>query len=129
MRRFKSFPIAGLALLALAACNQTAPAADTSEPQAPATNVTVWPASLNVLGDGYPKAGDVCRRIGESMATVDFLDDSAVLVGCPTNEPDAIAAVGGRQVGAVDGITLISVPQGDANVGMPAAPAEGTPAQ
>ena len=121
--------MAGLALLALAACNKPAPAADTSEPQAPATTVTVWPASLNVLGDGYPRSGDVCRRIGESMATTDFLDDSAILVGCPTNEPEAIAAAGGRQVGAVDGITLISVPQGDANVGMPAAPAEGTPAQ
>ena len=121
--------MAGLAMLALAACNKPAPAADTSEPQAPATTVTVWPASLNVLGDGYPKSGDVCRRIGESMATTDFLDDSAILIGCPTSEPQAIAAVGGRQVGAVDGITLISVPQGDANVGLPAAPAEGTPAQ
>lgn len=128
MRSPSSLVSCGLAALALVACGQPQ-AADTSEPEAPATTATAWPASLNVLGDGYPKAGDLCRRIGESMVTTDFLDDSAVLVGCPTNEPEAIAAVGGRQVGAVDGITLISVPQGDANVGMPAAPAEGTPAQ
>jgi hypothetical protein len=122
MRGFKALPFAGVALL-LAACNRQPPPADTSEPQAPASTATAWPASLNVLGDGYPRPGDVCRRIGESMATVDFLDDSADLVGCPGNDPEAIAAIPGKQVAIVDGITLLSVPTGDANAGMAAATA------
>jgi hypothetical protein len=118
-----------LGTLALAACGKAptaAPtptaAADTSEPVAPATEVTVWPASLNVFGDGYPNAGDPCRRVGESAATIDFLDDSAILVGCigdaATESAAAIIAAGGKAVGRVDGVTLISIPQGDANVGM-----------
>jgi hypothetical protein len=128
MAGFKRLAMAGLAVLGLAACQKAAPAADTSEPEAPATTATIWPASLNVLGDGYPAAGDICRRIGESLATADLLDDSAILVGCPTNEPEAIAAIGGRQISAVDGITLISVPTGDANAGMAAQPSPGSPA-
>lgn len=75
----------------------------------------VWPESLNVIGDGYPNIGDACRRIGESAATSDFLDDAADLVGCP-GKPDDGAATAiavesrGRVVGEVDGVTLLSVP-------------------
>jgi hypothetical protein len=113
--------------VSLVACSKAPPsartaAADTSEPVAPATEATIWPASLTVFGDGYPNAGDPCRRVGESAATIDFLDDSAILVGCvgdATTEPAAvIIAAGGKAVGSVDGVTLISIPQGDANVGM-----------
>ncbi len=113
--------------VSLVACSKAPPsaptaAADTSEPVAPATEATIWPSSLNVFGDGYPNAGDPCRRIGESAATIDFLDDSAILVGCigdAAKEPAAaIIAAGGKAVGSVDGVTLISIPQGDANVGL-----------
>ncbi|MFN5779021.1 MAG: hypothetical protein ACK44O_06035, partial [Novosphingobium sp.] len=76
-----------------------------------------------VVGDGYPARGAPCRRLGESAATVDWLDDSAVLVGCPSRE-DA-RALGGKLVGVIEGITLVSVPMGDANVGM----AEAAPMQ
>jgi hypothetical protein len=95
---------------------------DTSEPQAPAETVFVWPSAFRVMGDGYPKAGDPCRRLGESAATVDYLDDSAILVGCPGKAEEAataaLVAAGGKVVGAADGVTIISIPQGDANAGM-----------
>jgi hypothetical protein len=116
--------LAGVSLVACGKATPSAPtaAADTSEPAAPATEATIWPASLNVFGDGYPNAGDPCRRVGESAATIDLLDDSAILVGCfgdaATASAAAIIAAGGKAVGSVDGVTLISIPQGDANVGM-----------
>lgn len=87
------------ALALLAACSA-------AEPPAAAD---VWPASLKVVGDGYPKSGDRCRRIGESAATVDLLDDRADLAGC-RDAKDA-AALGGKVVATVDGVTLVSVPR------------------
>jgi hypothetical protein len=74
-------------------------------------NAVTWPSSLKVLPGGYPMAGDACRRIGETQATADYLDDSATLVGCP----DATSAerLPGRVVGYVGGITLLSIPNGD----------------
>lgn len=72
-----------------------------------ATDAFVWPASLTVVGDGFPANGAACRRIGESAATIDMLDDSAALVGCPSRE-DA-DKLGGRFLGTVDGVFLISV--------------------
>lgn len=118
-----------LLCVALAACNPatTAPAKpesqqDTSEPQAPAQSAFVWTSAFNVMGDGYPKPGDPCRRLGESAATVNYLDDSAILVGCPGKAEEAasaaLVAAGGKVVGAADGVTMISIPQGDANAGM-----------
>lgn len=67
-----------------------------------------WPASLMVFGDGFPNPGDPCRRIGESQATVNFLDHTATLAGCHS-AADA-ARLGGRIVGTVDGVTLVSIP-------------------
>lgn len=67
-----------------------------------------WPASLKVMGDGFPNSGDACRRIGESPATVNYLDHTATLAGC-LSAADA-ATLGGRIVGTVDGVTLVSIP-------------------
>jgi len=73
-----------------------------------------WPASLVTVGDGYPVPGALCRHVGESAATSDFLDDSATPVGCPGRPGDpaatAITTIAGKVVGEVDGVTLISVP-------------------
>jgi hypothetical protein len=87
--------------------------AGTGEPAAATTDGTgafAWPASLTVVGDGFPAPGNPCRRIGETAATIDLLDDSAALVGCPTRE-DA-DKLGGRFLKTVDGVVLISVPNG-----------------
>jgi hypothetical protein len=75
----------------------------------------VWPASLAAFGDGYPSAGDVCRRLGESPATSAYLDHMATLVGCPGDRgSDSARAIErdlhGRVVGEAHGVTLISVP-------------------
>lgn len=93
-----------------------APAAPTP-PTAPAASVaTAWPSSLVVVGDGYPNAGDPCRRIGESADTADLLDDAADLVGCPggAQAPAVLALVeghGGRVVKQYEDVTLVSVPR------------------
>jgi hypothetical protein len=120
--------IIGLGLLTLAsalALSGCQKAEDDSS--APNTDVTAteWPASLNVVGDGFPNPGDACRIIGETEATVNYLDDSATLAGCLS--ADAAAKLGGKVVATVDGVTLVSVPasatksgdgdgQGDAKV-------------
>ena len=99
--------IAASGSLALAACGSgetETPAEVTAADAAPA-----FPADLVQVGDGYPESGDPCVRVGESEATVDFLDDSADLVACPTRE-DA-AALGGRNVGVIDSYHLVSVPR------------------
>lgn len=75
-----------------------------------------FPPSLSPFGDGYPIAGDPCRQLGESDAVIDMLDDSSVLVGCPT-EADA-QAIDGALVATIDGVSIVSVPMGDANQGM-----------
>ena len=120
------------ATLMLAACGSGAKAPDAAEvtdaaeatdAAAPALPPAI-PASLAPFGEGYPDAGDPCRRLGESPATANWLDDSAILVGCPTAE--SAAAVGGRVVEYVGGVAIVSIPTGDANAGLPAGqPADG----
>lgn len=84
------------AVALLAACVQDNPAA-------------AWPESLRPFGDGFPKAGDQCRRVGETAATIDYLDHTSILVGCPTAAQ--AEALGGQVVGRVDGFTLVSLPR------------------
>lgn len=100
--------LATLAIVSLPACGSGSP--DTKKP----AGEFAWPASLVPVGDGYPALGAPCRRVGESAATSDFLDDSATLVGCPGRPDDpaatAITTIAGEVVGEVDGVTLISVP-------------------
>lgn len=101
-----------VAALALSGCQK---AADKSEAPADVTVSSAWPESLNVVGDGFPKAGDACRIIGESSATSNYLDDSATLAGCLST--DDAAKLGGKVVATVDGVTLVSVPAGTAKSG------------
>ncbi|HSM53297.1 MAG TPA: hypothetical protein VK839_03870 [Erythrobacter sp.] len=117
--------IAGAAMLSLAACGGS-----NDEPDATTEEVATIPESLAPFGDGYPNPGAPCRRLGESAATSNYLDDGAMLVGCPSEA--AAEALGGKIVGNVEGVRLVSVPMGDANAGMPApveAPATQPPKQ
>lgn len=128
MRAIAHSAVLSVAVIAsLAACQKPAdPAPATPAPAAnAAAAASAWPASLVVVGDGFPNPGDPCRRIGESAATANFLDDSAALAGCLS--ADDAAALGGTVVATVDGVTLVSVPgraavpgdgdgQGDAKV-------------
>lgn len=125
MRRLSSPSgvITAVAFALLAGCAQAdqdkaAPAEDaaptataSSAPAASPASPFVWPTSLRVIDDGYPDAGAPCRRIGETAATVDYLDDSADLVGCPAGDTAAIAALDGRRLAEVDGVVLVSIPR------------------
>jgi hypothetical protein len=108
--------VAGAAALALSACG--ADATPSHAEQAVATTAVKIPESLAPFGDGYPKPGDPCRTLGESDATSNYLDDSARLVGCPSEE--AAEALGGQIVGNVEGIRLVSIATGNANAGLAA---------
>jgi len=104
MHLFGKFTVSALAAtLTLSSCVQR-PAAVAG----PAARPIPWPTTLTPLGDGYPAVGAPCRRVGESAATSDFLDHTALLVGCPT-QADAMH-LGGKVIATVDGITLVSVP-------------------
>lgn len=111
---------AGAAALAFSACGNGAS-------EAPADTVATDPAAASIpdslapFGDGYPNAGDACRRLGESAATSPYLDDSAILVGCP--DAESANAIGGRTLDTIDGVVLVSVAMGDANVGTADGPA------
>lgn len=104
---FQTGLISITATLILAACQHAANTSDThSERATPQT----WPASLTVVGNGFPNPGDACRKIGESAATVNYLDHTATLAGC-LYAGDA-EKLGGRVVANIDGVILVSVPDG-----------------
>ncbi len=102
-----------LLLVACQADPSNAPAAPETATASEAS--PTWPASLVVVGEGFPNSGDACRVIGESSATINFLDDSATLAGCL--DASAAAQLGGTTVGMVDGVTLVSVPRAAAAAG------------
>lgn len=112
----RSIIMAGVAALALSACGGSQASDESQADTASAEEVTAIPEALAPFGDGYPNPGDVCRRLGESEATSNFLDDSATLVGCPSEA--AAEALGGTVVGNIDGVRLVSIPMGDAHGGM-----------
>jgi hypothetical protein len=71
--------------------------------------------SLPVFGDGYPEAGDPCRRFGESAETIEFLDHTRDLVGCPeawSGREAYAASVNAEEVLRQDGWVLYSIPLG-----------------
>lgn len=109
--------VAVVVAFAVAACSK---APDSTPPvaapvgEAATTAAVTIPESLAPFGDGFPAAGDPCRRLGESPATVNYLDDSAMLIGCPSAE--AAAALPGTVVATIEGTTLVSISTGDALV-------------
>jgi hypothetical protein len=62
----------------------------------------------------YPETNDVCQVLGESTATEEYLDHSAILIGCPNNEVGAIRgrqSEGAKIVGRVNSWTLLQTPE------------------
>jgi len=82
----------------------------------PAPEPVVLPeTSLPFFGDGYPSAGDPCRNLGESAETIEYLDHTAVLVGCPETMEGLEAFVtetGANETFRQDGYIAYSIPTG-----------------
>lgn len=92
--------------LALAACQET-------PSETPVTGVTPPNDDLRFVG-GYRATDDDCQLTGETAFTVDFLDDAADLVSCPTGsdaEQSLVKTYVPRQMGESGGYTLYSVPR------------------
>lgn len=71
--------------------------------------------TLPFFGDGYRAEGDPCRRLGESADTVEYLDHTADLVGCPEDMENLgvfVTDTGATEVARQDGYVLYSVPSG-----------------
>ena len=80
----------------------------TPAPTLPAT-------SLPFFGDGYRADGDQCRRLGESPETIDYLDHTADLVGCPEDMENLgvfVTETGAIEMARQDGYVIYSVPSG-----------------
>lgn len=62
---------------------------------------------------GYRSDDDPCRVVGESAETVNFLDHTATLLGCPeaySGIAELLLSSGGKDVARLHGYVLISVP-------------------
>ena len=62
---------------------------------------------------GYRNPSDECQLVGESAFTVDFLDDAANLVACPTGSyamQTLMAETGSRIVTQTNSFTFFSLP-------------------
>lgn len=69
--------------------------------------------TLPFFGDGYRAEGDMCRRLGESPETAEFLDDAADLVGCPEDMENLgvfITETNAQEVFRQDGFIVFTVP-------------------
>lgn len=68
--------------------------------------------TLPFFGDGYRAEGDQCRRLGESAETVEYLDHTADLVGCPEDMENLgvfVTETGAVEVFRQDGYVVYSV--------------------
>ena len=69
---------------------------------------------FGAFGDGYPDNESPCRKLGESEKTIDYLDHTKTLVGCPGSSKDRaskriLAMSGAKLVDEIDGISLITI--------------------
>ena len=106
MERFleKVMPCIGACSLVLAAtgCVETAPEVAISEPD----------PELNFVR-GYRSDVDECQLVGETAFTVEFLDDAADLVACPTGSAamtSLMAETGALTITQTNSFSLFSIP-------------------
>ena len=88
--------------LALTGCVEAIPEVAISEPD---------PELVFVRG--YRGAADECQLVGETAFTVDFLDDAADLVACPTGSAamaSLMAEAGAPIVTQTNSFTFFSIP-------------------
>ena len=89
-------------VLAVTGCVETAPEIAISEPD----------PELNFVR-GYRNAADECQLVGETAFTVDFLDDAADLVACPTGSAamaSLMAETGAPVITQTNSFSFFSIP-------------------
>ncbi len=69
---------------------------------------------FGAFGDGYPDDKSPCRQLGESEKTINYLDHTKTLVGCPGSSKDQaskriLSMSGAMLVDEIDGISLITI--------------------
>lgn len=99
----RAFLVLPFALFAVASCGDSTGTAMTEAPMS---------SDLTFVRD-YRHDGDACQLVGESAATVNYLDDSADLVACPTDSPDEDSLRAGTRQAPITTVgmyTLYSVP-------------------
>ncbi|WP_170608608.1 hypothetical protein [Ruegeria arenilitoris] len=96
------------ATVALTACDNSAPSDEAvAAPPEPTSDDLM-------LVRGYRSTDDQCQLTGETSFTVNFLDDAADLVSCPSGSEAAqslVAAYNARQVAETGGYTVYTVPR------------------
>ena len=88
--------------LAVTGCVETAPEVAISEPD----------PELNFVR-GYRSDVDECQLVGETAFTVEFLDDAADLVACPTGSAamtSLMAETGALVITQTNSFSLFSIP-------------------
>ena len=66
-----------------------------------------------VVVRGYRSASDECQLVGESGFTIDFLDDAADLVACPTGSfamETLMTETGAQMITQTNSFSLFSLP-------------------
>ena len=115
-------PLAALALLAACDLPQAAsPITPLPEeaPVPPLAEPGSGAAVLPFFGDGFRAQGDPCRNVGENEITNPFLDDQAILVGCPAGMENIgvfVTETGARAVAQVGDVMLYSVPMPEGGI-------------
>lgn len=105
--------LASFGALSLTACSGSEEAGS-ADSDTSADAAFVWPAALTPFGGGYPEEGAACRRLGESAAVSNYLDHTAILVGCPGGATgDAAMALmrdeGAQFVAEIEGVALLTI--------------------
>ena len=81
--------------------------------ETPAETAVSEPDPDLVFVRGYRSASDECQLIGESGFTIDFLDDAADLVACPTGSSameTLMAETGSQIITQTNSFSLFSLP-------------------